>query len=81
MKKEIVIIYWTDAAMHGLSQRSREETKELGLIDGIVVGHLVHENKERITVAMDHFPKDDEFRCINSYPKSGIKKIKKITLF
>lgn len=72
---EIVIIFWTDASMHGTTQRSVEECKELGLIDGIASGIKVHEDKKQITIALDYFPVDKQFRQIASYPKSGIKQI------
>lgn len=82
MKPTIAIVFWKDAAIHGGDQRSREEwVKDSGLVSGISVGHIVHENKEKITLAMDFFPPDkkrvfdDQFRVTSTYPKSGIKQI------
>jgi hypothetical protein len=82
MKNKIAIVFWKDASIHGSDQRSREEwIKECNLVAGISVGHIVHEDKEKITLAMDFFPPDktmvfdDQFRVTSTYPKSGIKQI------
>ena len=74
-KQEIVIIFWTDAAMHGVDQMSTKEAQSRQLVEGIAVGFLVYEDKKRINIALDYFPEDEEYRCVNTYPKSGIKKI------
>lgn len=81
MKREIIVFHWKDASMHGTIQRTRKELEDVKLIEGIVAGHIVNETSEHITVAMDLFfagqPDiiDDNFRVINTYPKSGIQKI------
>lgn len=74
--QQFVVIEWIDSAMHGMSQRSREDAKrECGLIKGVSGGMLVHEDDQQITIALDWFPVEDEFRQIASYPKSGITKV------
>ena len=45
------------------------------LIHGFVCGILVEEDKEKVIVAMDWFDVEDQFRTLNTYPKSGIKKL------
>ena len=66
--------------MHGTGQATLKEAKTYGLMQGHVAGWRVHETKEFITVATDFFPAQtnndkDSFRTLQSYPKSGIKKI------
>ena len=63
--------------MHGTHQQSREEwANSLALIKGCAVGHIVHEDKKQITLAMDLFYSEGEqFRQVASYPKSAIKQI------
>lgn len=73
--QQIAVIEWTDAAMHGTEQFSREETKKLNLVEGVAVGIIVHEDRKQITLAMDWFYKDDQFRQVSSYPKSGIRSV------
>lgn len=85
MKNTIAIIYWSDSAIHGSEQRSREQWKNYKLVEGISVGIIIHEDKKQITIGQDWFYKDnfgeiDEFRSVSSYPKSGIKKIKRINI-
>lgn len=77
---KLAVIWWTDAAMHGTSQRSFAEAKECGLVEGIAAGFIVYEDKKQITLALDWFPEDNQFRQLASYPKSGIKKIKRTPL-
>ena len=82
-KYDLVHIYWHDAAMHGTSQVSVSEVKDYGLMRGHIVGWLVDETKEHVTVAMDFFPAqpnnhEDTFRTLQSYPKSGIEKMVRI---
>ena len=58
MKKltEIAIIFWQDATMHDTEQRTKEEwLKKVHLIKGCAVGHILQEDKEKITLAMDMF--------------------------
>ncbi len=72
-----IVFTWIDAAIHGSDTFSRKEAEEVGLIKGVVTGFLVKETKDYITVAMDYFPEEDTFRTIQTYPKSGIKKVHK----
>lgn len=79
----IAIVFWSDAAIHGSEQLSRDGWKEESqLATGIAVGHIVNEDKEKITLAMDYFKHpysdkvgDEQFRVVNTYPKSGISQI------
>jgi len=80
MKREIIVFQWKDASMQDKDQLSRSSWESARLIEGIVAGHVVHENKERIIVALDLFYKqedieEDNFRQVAVYPKSGITKI------
>lgn len=80
-KQQYVLIHWRDATMNDHEQNSRRIAEtEYNLIDGVVAGFLVKEDKEKVIVAMDWFPKDDQFRQIAVYPKSGITKIKRFIL-
>lgn len=74
---KLVAISWVDAAIHGTDTFSRKEAENLGLITGLAVGIVVKETKEFITIAMDYFDEDDQFRTVQTYPKSGIYKIEK----
>lgn len=75
-RQQIAIVEWTDAAMHGTDQFSLKYAKEnLGLIDIVSAGIVVHEDRKQITLALDWHHNDDQFRQIASYPKSGIRKI------
>ena len=81
MKQQYVLIHWRDATMNDHNQCSRKEAEnEYNLIDGLVVGFLIKEDKEKVILALDWFPKDDQFRQIAVYPKSGITSIKKFIL-
>lgn len=76
MKQQYVLIHWRDATMNDHEQTSRKIAEtEYNLIDGVVAGFLVKEDKEKVVVGMDWFDFDDQFRVINTYPKSGIKKL------
>lgn len=82
VKYQIAILFWRDAAIHGSEQGSREYwEKEADLANGVAVGHIVHEDKAKITLAMDYFVpdgvnvRDDQFRVVSTYPKSGIYQI------
>jgi len=83
VKYDLVYIYWHDAAMHGTAQVDLDEVKTYGLVHGYVAGWLVNETKDFITIAMDFFPASgqipkDNFRTLQSYPKSGIEKMTRI---
>lgn len=74
-KQKMVFLEWIDASMWGTNQISREDAIDSGLSHGFVCGFLIHEDKEKVVVAMDWFDADDNFRVINTYPKTGIKKL------
>ena len=75
--KEVAIINWTDAALHGNDTFNEEGLKELGLINGIAVGIIVKEDKKSITLAMDWFYNNGTYRQLSTYPKSGINNIQR----
>lgn len=77
MKKEIAILTWSDAAMHGDGTFWKEDFDKFHLIDGIAVGIVVKEDKESITLAMDWFYNENSYRQVHTYPKSGITKLVK----
>lgn len=80
-KNEVIIFHWVDACMHGTDQKTEEEWKKEGLIEGIVAGFIVNETKEYFTIAIDLFfagqmgMEHNNYRQVCTYPKSGIKKI------
>lgn len=76
MKKDIAIITWTDAAMHGSDSLNQQQVdEECGLIEGVAVGVIAKEDKVSITLAMDWFYNEKTYRQLHTYPKSGIHKI------
>lgn len=77
---DLVHIVWYDAAMHGTEQVPIDDVKDYGIMNGHVAGWLVDDTKTHVTIAMDFFPAQvnnerDNFRTLQSYPKSGIEKI------
>ena len=80
MKQQLVFIEWNDASMWGTDVHSREEAEEMGLTHGYACGFLIHEDKEKVVLAIDWFDENDDFRHVNTYPKTGIKKITKLAL-
>ena len=80
MKRQIVVIRWVDAAMYGNGTRTREEAEECELMELVSVGVLIKENDTQITLGMDFCPRDDSYRCVNTYPKTGITSIRRIKL-
>ena len=55
MKEEtvkIAIIHWTDSAIHGADSITKDDPR-LKPMKGISVGHLVKEDEEAVTVAVD----------------------------
>lgn len=80
MKHKIAIINWVDASIHGSNTFTRKEAEESWLMEGVVVGLLVKEDKEKVVIAMDWFPKEDTFRTLQVYPKSGITKIQRLSI-
>jgi len=82
-KYDLVHIYWHDAAMHGTEQVSIDRVREYGIMRGHIAGWLIDETKDHVTIAMDFFPaqennQKDNFRTLQSYPKSGIDKMTKL---
>ena len=76
MTKQLAIITWVDAAMHGTDSLTQEEVnKECHLIEGVAVGVIAKEDKESITLAMDWFYNEGTYRQTHTYPKSGITKL------
>lgn len=82
-KYDLVHIVWHDATMHGTEQITIDQVKDYGVMNGHIAGWLIQETKDYVTIAMDFFPAQrdnhkDSFRTLQSYPKSGIKKINKL---
>jgi len=73
-EKEIIIFEWIDAAMLGVETIKEEDVKKNGLISGMVAGFLVEETKDSFKVALDYFPEENTYRCVNIYPKTGVIK-------
>lgn len=74
-KQKYCLIEWVDASMWGTEQVSRKTAEDSSLAHGFVCGFLIHNDKEKVVVGMDWFDEGDQFRVINTYPKSGIKKL------
>jgi hypothetical protein len=73
----IAVIEWDDACIYSnQTSYTREEAEERNkLIRGVAVGIIVTENDDCILVCTDWFPEEGTYRCLNSYPKAGIKHI------
>ena len=74
-KQKYCLIEWVDASIWGSDPISYKNAKEYGLTHGFVCGFLVHEDEEKVVVAMDWFDENDDIRTVCTYPKSGIKKL------
>lgn len=77
---EIIIFLWKDATIHSAEQNPRSYWEKQSLISGVVAGHVILEDKDKIIVGLDLFPKqpgqeEDNYRNVAVYPKSGIVKI------
>ena len=55
--KQIAIIWWFDSAFHGFNQRDESEVKSFGLLNCMSAGIVINEDKEKITICQDIFPK------------------------
>lgn len=75
--KEIAIVTWIDAALHGDDTIFQDDLHKCHLVDGVAVGIIVKEDKESITLAMDWFYNEYSYRQLHTYPKSGITKLVK----
>ena len=75
LKKQFAILSWTDAAIESTDTFFEKDLKNIGLIDGIAIGVIVKEDKMSITLALDWFYKQNSYRQVSTYPKSGIHKI------
>ncbi|MDD5353507.1 MAG: hypothetical protein PHS93_10125 [Candidatus Omnitrophica bacterium] len=76
-KKQVVVINWEDACIHGRDQYSADDP-ELKLAYGFSAGVLVKETKKSISLCLDMFNFGDKnYRTVQTYPKSGIKSIKR----
>lgn len=74
MASRVLKLTWRDSTFYQSHDRfTREEAAELTLIEIETSGFLVHENKERIILAVDSY-QDEEFRGIVSVPKVNIVK-------
>lgn len=76
-KRQVVVIQWEDACMLGKDQIG-EDDKAIKLATGFSAGVLVKETKELIALCLDVFDTGKEkYRTVQTYPKSGIKTIKR----
>ena len=72
---KVVKIKWQDSAFHNPVERyTVEEAADLTLIEIETVGFLVHENGERVVVAIDSNQEGDHFRGLVSIPHVAIIK-------
>lgn len=76
--RQVVVICWEDACLHGRDQYSSDDP-ELTLAYGFSAGILVKETTKSISLCLDVFNFGDKnYRTVQTYPKSGIKSIKRI---
>ncbi len=75
VKMKIIYIEWNDAVSLDYWIDTSEIKPELALI--ISVGMLVMENKEIITIALNHDISNSKHSCIINIPKAWIK-VKKV---
>jgi len=80
MIKEIVIIHWKDACKHGNDTQHIKDCRDFNLMELISTGILLNETNELITVGNDYCPEYKNCRDVNTYPKSGISKIKRVKI-
>ena len=79
-KKRIAIIDWIDASMFGNSSQHEKDCRKYKLMKIKSVGIIIRETKKFITLGMDYCPEYRNYRDVNVYPKSGIRKIRRIKL-
>lgn len=73
---QLATVWWKDATMHGHAQYDYEEAKRLRLSTGFAAGIVAHEDKEKITLAMEMFSDGSKgWRHLVSIPKSGVTHI------
>ena len=78
-KRMVVIIHWDDSMMLGTGQHAADDP-EIRLAHGFSAGVLVKETKEYIALCLDEFDTGEtNYRTVQTYPKSGIKSIKRFT--
>ncbi len=74
---KVVKIKWRDSAFHDPTVRMNvEEAANLTLIEIETVGFLVHEDDERVVVAIDRNQNGDNFRGLVSIPQATIVEYK-----
>ena len=77
IKTCVAVIQWDDACMLGKDQMGKDDP-QIKLAHGFSAGVLVKETKDFICLALDKFDiGDTPFRTLQTYPKSGIKSIKR----
>ena len=77
---ELIVIYWHDACMYGGATQCESDIKEYSLMELISAGILINETEYFYTVGSDYCEKENTFRHVNVYPKSGILKVRKIKI-
>ena len=56
------------------AQYSIDEAKKLNTMWAWIVGQVIYEDKDKITIALEHFvPPDDQVRNTSTIPKKNIK--------
>lgn len=77
--KTIAYIEWVDAVSYdGSRQATAEEAKDYQLTTLASVGHLLHEDDEKVIIAADLQLKTGKYRYIYVKPKSQIKRLLKL---
>jgi hypothetical protein len=75
-KVKLIVIKWKDATLEGTSTLSKEQIEKVALMPVISGGIFLRETREEIVLAPDTFPSEGTARCVNSYPKALIEKVK-----
>lgn len=74
-KRQLVFVTWFDASYQRGELTEDELVTRVEMQSG---GLLVKEDKETISIALDHY--DDTWRHISHIPKVNVKKIKRFPL-
>jgi len=74
-KYPIVMVHCKDQVYYGGTYDPR--VKEFDLIDIIIVGHLIHNDPEKIVIATEHCS-DHDVRYVHVLPHDSISKIERL---
>jgi len=64
--------------MHGNTSWTEKECKEFKLVDLISMGIIIRETDEYIVTGNDYCEEYNSYRNVVVYPKSGIKRIRRV---